>query len=678
MALGNNPSQTDVIKAIRDLESSGGGGVQSVTTGSTNGTLSVDGTDVAVYGLGSNAFNSTTIPSTTDNVTSGSTSALTSGGAYTALDNKMDKSNPTGTGSFSLNRKANTTIGSYSHAEGYDTTASSYYSHAEGYKTVASGIPSHAEGSETTASGNWAHAEGWDTTASNSVAHAEGYSTTASGAYSHSEGSSTTASGTSSHAQGGGTQAIGNYSDASGYYTTANRKSQHVFGEANEADTGGTDATTRGNYVEIVGNGTIVGNTVTPSNARTLDWDGNETLAGNIIVKGGKIGDGNNANYKLALPNTSSFTADKTLATTDQIPSIPVTDVQLNGSSVVSSGVANIKALPNYSLNIGSTNGGNPRQVKFLSVNYTNYDGNNACFIKLGAMCSHGNGASYIFMDDIFIGVSSAGSVTCDVYKYFQQEVTLDGVTRNYGDVFYTIDTTNKVVDFYILLGQYSTANFTPYTKIGATTTTGITQLSGTPTYYSSGTKVWSNGNSTTYARKTDIPTVPSAGTTASAVGTTASGGSASTYSKSDHVHNISGSTITGALGYTPWHTMSLGGSSGYGTFSTGQAIIKSFTADATHDRIISFCVNTYSSGSHAADIYVQVGNTSYGGRTISISAATPSSSSLNAQMQMSTNSRHTCKTLVFCIPKGTTADVKGIGTTSLAYNYYYTSISIS
>lgn len=49
-----------------------------------------------------------------------------------------------------------------------------------------------------------------------------------------------------------------------------------------------------------------------------------------------------------------------------------------------------------------------------------------------------------------------------------------------------------------------------------------------------------------------DIPSVPSAGTTASAVGITSSGGSASTYSKSDHVHNITSSTITSALGYTP------------------------------------------------------------------------------------------------------------------------------
>ena len=54
---------------------------------------------------------------------------------------------------------------------------------------------------------------------------------------------------------------------------------------------------------------------------------------------------------------------------------------------------------------------------------------------------------------------------------------------------------------------------------------------------------------------KPTIPTVPSAGTTASAVSTTASGGSATTWSKSDHVHSISSSTITSALGYTPYNS---------------------------------------------------------------------------------------------------------------------------
>lgn len=41
-----------------------------------------------------------------------------------ALNNKMNSTDPTGTGSFSLNRKADTIIGQYSFAEGFDTIAS--------------------------------------------------------------------------------------------------------------------------------------------------------------------------------------------------------------------------------------------------------------------------------------------------------------------------------------------------------------------------------------------------------------------------------------------------------------------------------------------------------------------------------------------------------------------------
>lgn len=72
----------------------------------------------------------------------------------------MDKVNPTGTGAFSLNRKANTTVGVCSFTEGIETTASGYYSHAEGFGTTASGYASHAEGYDTTASGDYSHAEG--------------------------------------------------------------------------------------------------------------------------------------------------------------------------------------------------------------------------------------------------------------------------------------------------------------------------------------------------------------------------------------------------------------------------------------------------------------------------------------------------------------------------------------
>ena len=111
--------------------------------------------------------------------------------------------------------------------------------------------------------------------------HAEGGYTTASGQGSHAEGGSTIASGQNSHAEGGGTEASGEQSHAEGGSTIANHRSQHVFGEFNLYDTSTASAAERGNYVEIVGNGTSTSN---HSNARTLDWSGNEWLAGKLTI----------------------------------------------------------------------------------------------------------------------------------------------------------------------------------------------------------------------------------------------------------------------------------------------------------------------------------------------------------------------------------------------------------
>ena len=194
------------------------------------------------------------------------------------INGKMNKSNPVGTGSFSMGRKSGTTIGGSSHAEGYNTTASgntshaegsqttasSYYSHAEGQNTTASGSASHAEGQNTTASGGASHAEGDVTTASGNTSHAEGYFTKASNDYSHAEGYQTTASGYHSHAEGQNTTASGSASHAEGRVTTASGGAQHVQGKYNIIDTSSK-------YAHIVGNGT---DTKNYSNAHTLDWNG--------------------------------------------------------------------------------------------------------------------------------------------------------------------------------------------------------------------------------------------------------------------------------------------------------------------------------------------------------------------------------------------------------------------
>lgn len=76
------------------------------------------------------------------------------------IENAATKENPVFTGSFSQNRKNNTTVGDYSFAEGQNTTASGVSSHAEGTICKASGWYTHAEGDHCTAQGKNQHVQG--------------------------------------------------------------------------------------------------------------------------------------------------------------------------------------------------------------------------------------------------------------------------------------------------------------------------------------------------------------------------------------------------------------------------------------------------------------------------------------------------------------------------------------
>lgn len=171
--------------------------------------------------------------------------------------------------------------GDYSVAEGTQTEASGLHSHAEGVQTKAMQQAAHAEGAATTANALFAHSEGNATNATAMNAHSEGGGTTASGENAHAEGGSTTASAHSAHAEGGGTQAQGDKSHAEGLGTIANCAEQHVGGRYNEPDPTGGQPSTRGTYVEIIGNGA---SNSSRSNARTLDWNGNEALQGTLTL----------------------------------------------------------------------------------------------------------------------------------------------------------------------------------------------------------------------------------------------------------------------------------------------------------------------------------------------------------------------------------------------------------
>ena len=115
---------------------------------------------------------------------------------------------------------------------------------------------------------------------------------------------------------------VGDNSSAIGTDTIANHKAQHVFGEYNLADTSTAQASSRGNYVEIVGKGT---SDASRSNARTLDWNGNEVLAGDLTIKGNKSID-----TELLTKSTSTATFN----TTDYVNTVSTNSLQKKNGMV--------------------------------------------------------------------------------------------------------------------------------------------------------------------------------------------------------------------------------------------------------------------------------------------------------------------------------------------------------
>ena len=162
------------------------------------------------------------------------------------------------------------------------------------------------------------------------------------------------------------------------------------------------------------------------------------------------------------------------------------------------------KRMYDFCLEIYNGTGGNPKPVKFMTVNYSTCGSENGVAVKLGLVSGHGNGTSYAFLEDAIVRVTYLGGVEVDNFKYYGASAgAYDGATRQYGDIFWLIDETNKIVDFYVLMGQYARIQMTPAKRVTYSTGGTITQHTSC-TVYSSGTKNWANNSE--IATKSDIP----------------------------------------------------------------------------------------------------------------------------------------------------------------------------
>lgn len=197
--------------------------------------------------LASHRIKVTAIPFTTTLVSKAYYEQIDASGGRPVITN--------GSGISSALLNAGGAAGAFATALGEGTKATGQASVASGYVSKATGAASHAEGVGTIASQGGTHAEGAGTEASGYYSHAEGYESVASGSITHAEG----------------------------YRTIANHLAQVALGAYNEADPSTAEATAKGTYIELIGNGT----SEKRSNARTLDWNGNERLAGGLTLHAG-------------------------------------------------------------------------------------------------------------------------------------------------------------------------------------------------------------------------------------------------------------------------------------------------------------------------------------------------------------------------------------------------------
>lgn len=265
--------------------------------------------------------------------------------------------------------------------------------------------------------------------------------------------------------------------------------------------------------------GNLSGNAATATSATKATQDAN----GNVIASHYETKD--DASSKLAESKTYTNTAIANHTNNKSNPhgvtltqlGVTATTAELNYMDGVTSNVqtqidtanTNItKKVSDMTLEIYNGTGGNPKPVKFATVNYSTCGSENGVAIKVSMVSGHGNGSSYAFLQDTIIKVTHSGVVEVDNFKYYGASAgTYDGAARQYGDIFWVIDTTNKIVDFYCLMGQYARMYQSPFKRVTYSTGGTITQYTNC-TVYSSGTKVY--GNNSNIALMSDISALSS------------------------------------------------------------------------------------------------------------------------------------------------------------------------
>ena len=166
------------------------------------------------------------------------------------------------------------------------------------------------------------------------------------------------------------------------------------------------------------------------------------------------------------------------------------------------------KKANDYSIELYNGTGGNPKAVRFASFNYSTCASEEGIAAKIGMVSGHGNGLSYAFLQDAIFRVNYLGDVEVDNFKYYGQETaTYADKKRQYGDIFWLHDTTNKIVDFYCLMGQYARLNMTPWKRLTYSSKGTVAQHTNCTVFTGSTANIDGWANNSEIATLNDVPT---------------------------------------------------------------------------------------------------------------------------------------------------------------------------
>lgn len=247
------------------------------------------GTDVTASGEYSQAFGGSTVASGDFSFASGIMTNASGFGSHAE-----------GLGIHNSDNTPNSLYGArglYSHVEGNYTSAYRQYTHAQGYYSDAVGVGSHAEGYRGGAYGKFTHAGGVYGYAYGDGSFSHGLYTQAHGEGSYALGSCNVADISFTAWEANHQYAVG---DIVWHYGTGNTFGERAFDEHGfhyyKCKIANSDATfdatkwdehVYSKFIEMIGNGAYDWENETElyfSNARALDWQGNEYLNGDLYV----------------------------------------------------------------------------------------------------------------------------------------------------------------------------------------------------------------------------------------------------------------------------------------------------------------------------------------------------------------------------------------------------------